>query len=86
MFELESGTYIIDTPGIKELGLVEMEDENLSQYFPEMWPFSSQCKFHNCSHRHEPGCAVAAAVEKGILPLTRFQSYVSMMEGDDNRR
>lgn len=86
MFALGNETYIIDTPGIKELGLLEMEGENLSIYFPEMRPFLSKCKYYNCSHQHEPDCAVLEAVENGQLPLTRFQSYLSLMEDDDNRR
>lgn len=86
MFELEPGTFIIDTPGIKELGLVEMDDENLSGYFPEMRPFLRHCKFYNCTHQHEPGCAVEAAVQKGLLPLPRYESYLSLMANEDNRR
>ena len=86
MFELSDDTYIIDTPGIKELGLVEMEDENLSMYFPEMRALANQCRFHNCTHRHEPGCAIQKSMDAGTLPLTRYQSYLSMMEDDDNRR
>lgn len=86
MFDLTEDTHIMDTPGIKEIGLMEMENENLSRYFPEMRAISDQCKFYNCSHMHEPGCAVREAVEKGKLPLTRFQSYLSMLENDDNRR
>lgn len=86
MFELEPDTFIIDTPGIKELGLMEMDDENLSGYFPEMRPFLKNCKFYNCTHQHEPGCAVEAAVEKGLLPLPRFESYLSLMANEDNRR
>lgn len=86
MYEIEPGTYLIDTPGIKELGLLEMEDENLSIYFPEMRPFSAKCRFYNCTHRHEPGCEVQKGVDGGLIPLTRYESYVSMMTGDDNRR
>ena len=86
MFELSKDTFIIDTPGIKELGLIEMEGENLSRYFPEMRAISNQCKFHNCSHRHEPGCAVLLALDQGKLSITRYESYVSMLEGHDNRR
>lgn len=86
MFDLGDETLIIDSPGIKELGLVEMEDENLSGYFPEMRPYLSQCKFHNCTHQHEPGCAVAAAVERGELPIIRYESYLSLMANEDNRK
>jgi len=86
MFQLAENTFIIDTPGIKELGLIEMEDENLSRYFPEMRAISANCKFHNCSHRHEPGCAVLKAMDEGKLSITRYESYISMVNGDDNRR
>lgn len=86
MFSLGRGGYVIDTPGIKELGLVEMEGENLSLYFPEMKPYISQCRFYNCTHQHEPGCAVIQALDEGKLPLTRYESYLSLMEDEDNRR
>lgn len=86
MFQIGPETFLIDTPGIKELGLMEMEDENLSSYFPEFKAFADQCKFYNCTHRHEPGCAVQVGLDQGKLPLTRYESFVSMMEGDDNRR
>ena len=86
MHRLDENSRIIDTPGIKELGLMDMEDDPLSHYFPEMRPFAENCRFYNCSHVHEPGCAVLEAVEKGKLPLTRYESYLSMLEGDDNRR
>ena len=86
MFQLSENTFIVDTPGIKELGLIEMEEDNISNYFPEMRAISSQCKFHNCSHRHEPGCAILKALDEGKLPVTRYESYLSMVDGDDNRR
>jgi ribosome biogenesis GTPase len=86
MFRLPGQILLIDTPGIKELGLLEMEEENLSLYFPELREVASQCRFYNCRHLHEPGCAVREGVEKGILPLTRYQSYLSMVENEDNRR
>lgn len=86
MHRLDASTRIIDTPGIKELGLHEMEEDSLSHYFPEMRQYASQCRFYNCSHVHEPGCAVQKALEEGRLPLTRFESYLSMLAGEDNRR
>ncbi|HOY95722.1 MAG TPA: ribosome small subunit-dependent GTPase A [Catalimonadaceae bacterium] len=86
MFRLDENTLIIDTPGIKELGLMEMEEDQLSHYFPEMRSYSQHCKFYNCTHRHEPGCAVLQALDEGKLPLTRYDSYLSMVENDDNRR
>jgi len=86
MFLLKEDSMIIDTPGIKELGLLEMEDDPLSHYFPEMRAFAKGCRFYNCTHRHEPGCAVLEALDKGLLPITRYESYLSMVDGDDNRR
>lgn len=86
MFELENDTFIIDSPGIKELGLIDITDEELSDYFPEMRALIGQCKFHNCLHTHEPGCAVHEKVGEGEISEERFQSYLSMLEDSDNRR
>lgn len=86
MFELEGGGFLIDTPGIKELGLAEIEHSELSHYFPEMRKFIGQCRFNNCMHTGEPGCAIMEALEEGEIPESRFQSYLSMLENDDNRR
>lgn len=86
MHRLDETTRIIDTPGIKELGLMDMEDDPLSHYFPEMRPFAEKCRFYNCSHVHEPGCVVIEALDQGLLPLTRYESYLSMLEDEDNRR
>ncbi len=85
-FTIEKGTYIIDTPGIKELGLAEIEADELSHYFPELRELLGQCKFNNCTHTHEPGCAIATAYEAGHISQTRFDSYLSMLLGEDNRR
>ena len=86
MHRLDETTRIIDTPGIKELGLMDMEDDPLSHYFPEMRLFAEKCRFYNCSHVHEPGCVVIEALDQGLLPLTRYESYLSMLEDEDNRR
>ncbi|MBO0931707.1 ribosome small subunit-dependent GTPase A [Fibrella aquatilis] len=86
MFELAPNTFIIDTPGIKELGLVETSKEEIAHYFPEMRDRLNQCRFHNCLHINEPGCAIKAAVEEGTIAESRYYSYLSMMEGGDNRR
>lgn len=86
MFEISTGTYLIDTPGIKEFGLYATGLEELSDYFPEMRAIRNQCKFHNCTHLHEPGCAVLAAVENGTIAPSRYESYLSMAENQDNRR
>ena len=86
MFELAPDTYIIDTPGIKELGLMDTSKEEISHYFPEMRNRLNQCRFHNCLHLNEPGCAIKDAVGEGEIAESRYMSYLSMVEGGDNRR
>jgi ribosome biogenesis GTPase / thiamine phosphate phosphatase len=86
MFEIADHTFIIDTPGIKELGLMDMEKEELSHYFPEMRDRLNACKYHNCIHVHEPGCAVRDAAYNGTIAESRYLSYLSMLEDYDNRR
>jgi len=85
MFELNSGGYLIDTPGIRGFGVIDMEKTQISHYFPEMFNLLNQCRFFNCTHTHEPGCAVKAAVERGEIPATRYDSYLSLI-GEDNGR
>ncbi|MCH8546194.1 MAG: ribosome small subunit-dependent GTPase A [Cryomorphaceae bacterium] len=75
--------YLIDSPGIKGFGLVDMQPEEIGDYFPEFFAYKDQCRFHNCTHRNEPGCAVKLALEHGDLPHSRYQSYLSMMQGDE---
>lgn len=79
MFPWSFGGYIIDTPGIKGLGLVEIEKEEIGDYFPEILALKSQCKFNNCLHQNEPGCAVKKAVEEGKIARSRFLSYLSFI-------
>lgn len=87
MFALDKTTFVIDTPGIKEWGLVDMSQQETSDYFPEMRELRLQCKFGSkCLHLHEPGCAVRPAVENGTIAKSRFESYVSIVEGKDNRK
>lgn len=86
MFELSDNTYIIDTPGIKEMGLFDIGEQELSHYFPEMRQYLGQCRYHNCTHVHEPGCQVREAVEVGKIHPIRYQSYLSMLANEDNRR
>ncbi len=85
MFEINPDSYLIDTPGIKELGLLEIGNEELSHYFPEMREVLGQCKYHNCIHHHEPGCAVRELVGSGI-PESRYQSYLKILANWDSRR
>ena len=86
MFEWQENSFLIDTPGIKELGLIDIEKEELAHFFPEMRTLLGQCKFHNCLHVHEPKCAVIAAVEVGTISLSRYENYLSMLQDYDNRR
>jgi ribosome biogenesis GTPase len=86
MFEMDDLTKIIDTPGIKELGLVDMQATEISHYFPEMRAYLGQCKFNNCLHTNEPGCQVLEALEAGTIEVSRYHSYLSILEDYDNRR
>jgi ribosome biogenesis GTPase len=79
MFELPFTGRIIDTPGIRELGIVDMDRPELSHYFPEMVPLLPGCRFNNCLHLNEPGCAVRAAVEEGRIALARYESYLAIL-------
>ena len=86
-FEVEKGTFIIDTPGIKEWGLVDMNPQEISDYFPEMRTIRLGCKFQSrCLHINEPGCAVKAAVADEIIALSRYDNYLKMATGGDNRK
>lgn len=80
MLPLPSGGYIIDTPGIKGFGTFDIEPEELSGYFKEIFHFSRDCRFSNCTHTHEPGCAVLKAVEDHYIAASRYQSYLSMLD------
>lgn len=80
MFEFASGSYIVDTPGVKGFGTYDMEVEEISHYFVEFFELSADCRYGNCTHTHEPGCAVLAALERGELAPSRYQSYLSMLE------
>ncbi len=86
MFPLSFGGFIIDTPGIKGFGLVDMEKEEIGDYFPEMLRLKNQCRFNNCLHVNEPGCAVLQALENHEIAPTRYRSYLNMLNGteDDN--
>ncbi|MFM1879018.1 MAG: hypothetical protein RLZZ241_1884 [Bacteroidota bacterium] len=83
MFDLPFGGRIIDTPGIRGFGLVDMESEEIGDYFPEMFALKSQCKFNNCLHVDEPQCAVKEALEAGVIAESRYHSYLQMVSGTD---
>src|SRR5258708_7589898 len=87
MFMIDPETFVIDTPGIKEWGLVEMNQQEISDYFPEMRELRLECKFGSrCIHLTEPKCGIRLAVEEGRIAVSRYESYVSMVIGEDNRK
>ena len=86
MIELAEGGYLIDTPGIKGFGTFDIEPEELTSYFKEIFEFSKDCKFNNCTHTHEPGCAVLQAVENHYISVSRYQSYLNMLEDKDDSK
>ncbi len=83
MFEFMPQSYIVDTPGVKGFGTYDMEVEEISHYFVEFFELSKDCRYGNCTHTHEPGCAVLKALEDGRLAPSRYQSYLSMLEDKD---
>ena len=87
MFSLDKKTFVIDTPGVKEWGLVDMNSQEISDYFPEMRDLRLTCKFGaRCIHINEPTCAIVDAVREGRIALSRYENYVSMIMGEDNRK
>ncbi len=83
MFELDENTYIIDTPGIKGFGTIDFKKEEVGHFFPEIFNASKNCKFNNCTHLHEPGCAVLKSVEKQQISQSRYQGYLNILEDCD---
>lgn len=83
MYDLSFDAKIIDTPGVKGFGVVDIEKEELSDYFPEFFKRKEYCKFNNCLHLKEPQCAVKKALEDGEIPWSRYRSYVQILEGED---
>lgn len=84
MYPVQGNGYIIDTPGIKGFGTFDMEEEEIGHYFPEIFKASADCKYNNCTHRHEPGCAVRAAVEQHYISESRYTSYLNMLEDKED--
>ncbi|MDE6451825.1 MAG: ribosome small subunit-dependent GTPase A [Odoribacter sp.] len=80
MFSLDNGGFVIDTPGVRSFGMVDMKKEEISHFFPEIFACGGQCRFSDCTHTHEPGCAVREAVETGEVSESRYASYLSMLE------
>ncbi|HNH22919.1 MAG TPA: ribosome small subunit-dependent GTPase A, partial [Ferruginibacter sp.] len=85
MYDLPEGGKIIDTPGIREMGLVDISKQELSHYFPEMRALINQCQFNNCLHVNEPGCAVKTAVEEGTVHVERYISYCNILDSIEER-
>ena len=83
MFDLSFDAKIIDTPGIKGFGIVDMEDEEVGDYFPEFFRLKQDCKFNNCLHVHEPKCAVKEALDNDEIAFSRYRSYLQILEGED---
>jgi ribosome biogenesis GTPase len=83
MYPLPGGGFIIDTPGIKEFGLIDFEKSEICERFPEMRALMSQCRYANCTHTHEPDCAVKLALDKGQIPLFRYENYLGMLANED---
>lgn len=83
MFALPQGGWLIDTPGIKGFGTIDMEKEEVGHYFKEIFQYSAQCKYGNCTHIHEPGCAVRKAVEEQFISQSRYSSYLNILEDKD---
>ncbi|AOW08326.1 ribosome small subunit-dependent GTPase A [Flavobacterium gilvum] len=83
MYDLSFNARIIDTPGIKGFGIVDMEKEEISDYFPEFFKLKDQCKFNNCLHKEEPNCAIKSALERDEIAWSRYNSYLKILEGDD---
>jgi len=86
MIRLEGGGWVVDTPGIKGFGTFDMEPEELTSYFKEIFRFSQDCRFSNCTHTHEPGCAVLKALEDHYISQSRYQSYLSMLNDKDDSK
>jgi len=86
MHELPFGGYLIDTPGIREFGIIDIEQQELGHFFPEFRERMNECKFYNCHHIHEPGCAVIDAVENGEIEISRYESYLSIYHGNETRK
>lgn len=86
MYPLDGGGAVIDTPGIKGFGLIDIEDSEVFRYFPDFLRYASGCQYYNCTHIHEPGCAVVEAIRNGKLSLSRYESYLKILEEDGKYR
>ena len=83
---MPDGTYIIDTPGVKGFGTLEFDRHEVGHYFPEIFRYGSQCRYNDCTHTHEPGCAVKQALDKNLIAQSRYASYLSILEDENNEK
>lgn len=83
---MPDGTYIIDTPGVKGFGTLEFDRHEVGHYFPEIFRYGSQCRYNNCTHTHEPGCAVKQALDENLIAQSRYASYLSILEDENNEK
>ena len=83
MHRLPEGGFIIDTPGIREFGMIDFNKNEVSHFFPDIFAFAKKCRFNNCMHINEKDCAVKPAVEQGLIAMSRFESYLSILSGQD---
>jgi ribosome biogenesis GTPase len=86
LLDLPGGGANIDTPGVKAFGTIDFERAQVAHYFPEIFRISDDCRFNNCTHTHEPGCAVRDAVEQGHISMSRYTSYLSILDEDPNNK
>ncbi|MBQ4035822.1 MAG: ribosome small subunit-dependent GTPase A, partial [Paludibacteraceae bacterium] len=86
MFEIAPDSFIVDTPGIRGFGTIDFKKEEVGHYFPDIFRFSSECRFGNCTHTHEPGCAVLKAVEEHYISESRYNSYLSIMDDENDAK
>ena len=86
IYPLTGGGYVIDTPGIKGFGLIDISAGEIFRYFPDFMLHAPQCQYYNCTHTHEPGCAVIEAVERGDIPFSRYESYLKILDEDEKYR
>ena len=86
MYPLAGGGYLIDTPGIKGFGLIDIENDEICRYFPDLFRYAPLCGYYNCTHTHEPACAVREALRAGEIGLSRYESYLKLLDDDQKYR
>ncbi len=84
--DMPEGTYIIDTPGVKGFGTLEFDKHEVGHYFPEIFRYGAECRYSNCTHTHEPGCAVKQALDDNLIAQSRYASYLSILEDENDEK